>query len=93
MDLKRTMDVQRTQSDPEDPHPRLDESSFSLRFEVGEETIDSEDRSELGRYATRVRSDTSSRFAFEQNGRRQLTCIVERQAPSAIHASSSFHQA
>jgi hypothetical protein len=92
MDLKRTMDVQRTQSDPEDPHPRLDDSSFSLRFEVGEETI-AEDRSELGRYATRVRSDTSSRFAFEQNGRRQLTCIVERQASSAIHASSSFHQA
>jgi hypothetical protein len=45
--LKRTVVVQRTQSDPEDPHPRLDDGAFSLRFEVGEETIDSEDRSEL----------------------------------------------
>jgi hypothetical protein len=70
VDLKRTMDVQRTQSDPEDPHPRLDDSSFSLCFEVGEETIDSEDRSELRSHATQVRSETSSRFAFEQNGRK-----------------------
>jgi hypothetical protein len=70
MNLKRTVDAQRTQSYPENPNPRLDDGSFSLRFEVGEETVGSEDRSELRKQATRVRSDTSSRSAFEQNGRK-----------------------